>query len=292
MGLLVFIWGVNFPIIKGAFAEIPPFAFNGLRFAIAAVLLLTVLWKQKGSGLIRGADLPGLVLLGLIGHAGYQTMFITGLARTSAGHSAIILSMVPLLVGVLGVAMRIERPTARMWIGLVLAFLGVVVLIRGRGGATVQSATVVGDMLTLAGAVCWAAYTVMSRPWLARYSALHLTTVTLVFGLPVIFGTALPEAAHLAWGAISLRAWAALAFSAVFAVALSYLIWYSSVQVVGSARTAAFSNLIPVVALLSAWVMLGEPLGPAQVGGTAIVLSGVWLARTDPARTSHVRPRA
>jgi drug/metabolite transporter (DMT)-like permease len=179
-----------------------------------------------------------------------------------------------------------------MWIGLVLAFLGVVVLIRGRGGATVQSATVVGDMLTLAGAVCWAAYTVMSRPWLARYSALHLTTVTLVFGLPVIFGTALPEAAHLAWGAISLRAWAALAFSAVFAVALSYLIWYSSVQVVGSARTAAFSNLIPVVALLSAWVMLGEPLGPAQVGGTAIVLSGVWLARTDPARTSHVRPRA
>jgi drug/metabolite transporter (DMT)-like permease len=292
MGFLVIIWGVNFPIIKGAFGELPPFAFNGLRFAVAAAVLGAVLWRQKGIAFIHRPDLPGLALLGLIGHAGYQTMFIAGLARTSAGHSSIILSMVPLFVGVLGVVMRIERPTPRMWIGLVLAFLGVVILIRGRGSAGLYSATLIGDLLTMGGALCWAAYTVMSRPWLTRYSALHLTTVTLIIGLPVVLATAVPEALGVAWDRVGPQAWASLAFSAIFAIAVSYLIWYSSVQAVGSVRTAAFSNLIPVVTLLSAWAMLGEPLGLVQVAGTAVVLFGVWLARSGLLRTSPAGPRA
>jgi drug/metabolite transporter (DMT)-like permease len=294
MAALVLIWGVNFPIIKVAFAEIPPFVFNGLRFLIAAALLVVILSRMEGPLRVERADLPGLVLLGLIGHAGYQTLFIAGLARTTASHSALILSMVPLFVGAMGVALGIERPSLRMWVGLVLAFAGIVILVRGRSGLPAHGATLVGDAITLAASLCWAAYTVLSRPWLTRFSALRLTTVTLVFGLPVILASAVPGTSQLDWGLIGLRSWAALVFSSLFAVVVSYIIWYSSVQAVGSARTAAFSNLIPVVAMLSAWLVLREPLGLPQILGAAVVLFGVWLARTGhraPA-TSHIRPRA
>jgi drug/metabolite transporter (DMT)-like permease len=278
---LVLIWGLNFPLIKGALGELPPLVFNGLRFAVAGVLLAAILRRLEGPRPLARADLPGLVVLGALGHAGYQTLFMAGLARTTAGHSSLILAMVPLFVGVMAVAMGLERPAPRIWVGLVVAFAGSVLLIRGRGPLSFGSGTLAGDLLTLAAAVCWAAYTVRSRPYLARYSPLRLTTVTLLLGLPVIAISALPGLVRLDWRAVGAASWAALAFSAVFAVAVGYTIWYTSVQAIGSARTAAFSNLIPVVALASARTLLGEPVGPAQLGGGAVVLLGVWLARKD-----------
>lgn len=281
MLLLVAIWGLNFPIVKSAFSEMTPFAFNGLRFAAAAVLLAAVLRRMEGPQRIPRADLPGLALLGLLGHAGYQTFFIAGLARTTAGHSSLILALVPLFVGVVGVAAGIERPSPRMWAGLVIAFAGVFALVAGREGLAIGSGSAVGDLLTLAASLCWALYTVLSRPFLRRMSALRLTTVTLILGLPVILVSAILPLLHLDWAGVSLRSWAALSFSSVFAVVVSYVIWYTSVQAFGSARTAAFSYLIPVVALISAWALLGEPLGALQIFGGGVVLFGVWLARRE-----------
>lgn len=281
MLMLVTIWGLNFPIVKSAFTELPPFAFNGLRFAGAAVLLLVVLRRLEGPQRIPPSDLPGLALLGLLGHAGYQTLFMAGLARTTAGHSSLILALVPLFVGVLGVAVGLERPSPRMWAGLVIAFVGVFALIAGRGGLPSEGGSVVGDLLTLSASLCWAAYTVLSRPFLRRMSALRLTTVTLILGLPVILASAIPGLLRVDWSAVSMRSWASLSFSAVFAVVISYVIWYTSVQAFGSARTAAFSYLIPVVALISAWALLGEPLGALQVLGGSVVLFGVWIARRE-----------
>lgn len=290
MAFLVLSWGLNFAIVKGAFAELPPLVFNGLRFAIAGTLLLIVLRALDGPWRVRRADLPGLVLLGLLGHAAYQTLYILGLNRTNAGHSSLILAMTPLFVGAFGAALRLERPSARMWAGLIVAFAGLFVLIRGRGGQAPGITTVAGDLLTLGAVVCWAGYTVLARPFLTRISPLRLTTVTLLLGLPVILASAVPGLVRLHWSAISVRAWGALAFSSICAIVINYVIWYTSVQAVGSARTAAVSNLIPVVALLSAWALLGEPLGFVQVIGAAVVLLGVWLARAErPARTAvHV----
>ncbi|MDR7417719.1 MAG: DMT family transporter [Armatimonadota bacterium] len=290
MLLLVIVWGVNFPVIKVAFDDLPPFAFNGLRFAVAAVLLLLILARIEGPLRIDRRDVLGLALLGLLGHAGYQTLFIAGLARTTAGHSSIILSMMPLFVGALGAALRIERPSSRMWIGLAMAFAGVVILVYGRIGLASHGASLAGDLLTLAGALCWALYTVLSRPWLARFSAQRLTAITLGFGLPVILASAAPGLLRLDWASVGPRAWAALGFSSVFAVVISYVIWYSSVQAVGSARTAAFSNLIPIVALMASWVVLHEPLGMPQIVGTAVILTGVWLARTGQPAVSIGSP--
>ncbi len=281
MLVLVAIWGLNFPVVKGAFADLPPFAFNGLRFSVAALLLLIVLRRLEAPKRIPGADIPRLLLLGLLGHAGYQTLFMAGLARTTAGHSSLILALVPLFVGALCVLLGLERPSPRIWAGLVIAFAGVFVLIAGGGGLASGGGSAVGDLLTLLASLCWAAYTVLSRPLLRRMSALRLTTVTLFFGLPVILASAIPGLLRVDWPAVSLGSWAALAFSSIFAVVISYVIWYTSVQAFGSARTALFSYLIPVVALASAWVLLGEPTSGLQILGGSVALFGVWLARRE-----------
>ena len=75
------------------------------------------------------------------------------------------------------------------------------------------------------------------------------------------------------------RGWWALGASALIGIALPYFIWNHGVSVLGSARTALYSNLTPVVALLVAWLALGERLAPGQAAGGVLVIAGVLLAR-------------
>jgi drug/metabolite transporter (DMT)-like permease len=74
-------------------------------------------------------------------------------------------------------------------------------------------------------------------------------------------------------------AWGGVAYSGVLAIGLAYLLWYGGVQRIGNARTAAYSNLTPIVALLVAWAWLGETPTFMQVGGAGVVLGGLSLAR-------------
>ena len=276
---LVVIWGVNFPIVKIAFREMTPMVFNALRFGGATVLLLAVSWCTR-EPLPPRAAWPGLVGLGIIGHAIYQISFINGLALTTAGNSALILSMVPLFIAALTSLLRMDRVAPRTWIGIVFAFAGLLLLITGRGGLHLGTATLAGDILTLFCSLCWATYTVFSRPLLRTMSPLQLTTLTMAAGAPVLLAASIPQLLLQPWAAVSWQALAALAYSTVLAVAVGYVVWYASVQAVGGPRTAVYSNLIPIVALLASWLLLGETLGPVQAAGAAVVLAGVSLARS------------
>lgn len=291
MFLLIVIWGVNFTVIKAALRDFPPFVFTAVRYGGAAVLLLIALrFLERPTPIdvptISKRDLPTLVVLGLLGHTAYQVFFIAGLARTTAGNASLILAISPIFVGLLSVALGLERPTARMWLGLVVAFAGLLALIAGRDGVALGLATLTGDLLVLISTACWAAYTVFSRPMLERASPLWLTTVTLFLGLPFLLLAGAPELARMSWASVRPASWGAVVFSSVFALALSYVIWYRSVRVVGGVRTAALGNLIPVVALITARIVLGEPLGFLQIIGGAVVLLGVWLS--SPRATSDV----
>jgi drug/metabolite transporter (DMT)-like permease len=81
------------------------------------------------------------------------------------------------------------------------------------------------------------------------------------------------------WTAISAGTWAAVVYSALFALCIAYTIWYAAVREIGSARTAVYSNLVPLVAMLTAILFLGEPLHAVKVLGAAAVLVGVALTR-------------
>lgn len=277
---LVVVWGVNFAIIKDALTVLSPLAFNSLRMAGAAVILLAVLRLTEGPLRIARTEWLRLLALGLVGHTFYQILFISGIARTTAGNSALILAMVPLFVAILGAVLRLDVLTPRTWGGIALAFAGLFVLIFAGGRLRLDARTLAGDGLTLLCSIAWASYTVFSRPFLTRMSPLRLTALTLLLGAPPLALVSLPQLLAQPWGRVSWPVWAALAYSSIFAIALGYVVWYRSVQRVGGARTAVYSNLIPVVALGSAWILLGERLNLLQIAGAVVVLAGVWMART------------
>jgi drug/metabolite transporter (DMT)-like permease len=276
---MVVVWGVNFPIVKITLREMSPMVFNALRFSGATLFLLAVR-ARGGTPPVPRTAWPGIIALGLLGNTVYQISFIHGLVRTTADNSSLILATVPLFVAILSVALRIDRVSVRTWGGIVLAFGGLFLLVTNPAGLHLSGETLPGDGLTLMSALCWATYTVFSRPLLRTMSPLQLTTLTMAAGTPVLILASLPELVRQPWGAVGWASWAAVAFSALFPLAIGYTIWSTSVQAVGGPRTAVYSNLIPMVTVFASWVLLGETLGLLQAAGAAIVLAGVFLART------------
>ena len=136
-------------------------------------------------------------------------------------------------------------------------------------GAEFGGSSLAGDLLTLCAVGCWAVYTVGSRPLLSRYSPLAVTGITMLAGTALYVPASFPELAQVEWGRVPAWAWAALVLSALLALNVAYLIWYTSVQRIGNVRTSAYSNFIPLVAMTVAAVALGETLSAPKMAGAA-----------------------
>jgi drug/metabolite transporter (DMT)-like permease len=281
--LVVLIWGSNFVVMKITFDALHPFAFNVVRLSLAAVILILALWWKEGWQSIPKRDWLKLIGLGLLGNTFYQIPFVAGLNLTTAGNSALLIATIPVWSALLARVLGWERITPRMWLGIFLSFLGVIlVTVASPNGFSLNSSGFLGDLLTLVAAVCWAGYTVFSKDLLKRYSPLRVSTLALLPGVTGLWLVSLPSVLQTDWSALSPGVWTAVLYSGVFPIAVAYVIWATGVQRAGAARTAVYNNLVPVVTFLLAYLVLSQPMAPLQLLGGAVVLVGVWLTvRSD-----------
>jgi drug/metabolite transporter (DMT)-like permease len=278
MLLVVLIWGGNLTITRAAFSMIDPLSFLALRFGIGAVLLIAVLLATGDSLRIDPELRWRVVWVGLIGNTLYQFMFQFGLSLTTAANTALLLATGPLWMALIGTLRGTERLTPAAWGGVALSFGGIALVLAGRGVA-IAPETLLGDLLVLGSALCWSLYTLGAKPLLARYSALKATTLTMLSGTPLLIVAGLPSLLGLGWASVPIQGWGGLLYSAVLSLVVAYVIWYSSVQRVGTVRTAVYGNLVPVVGVLIAWWFGNEQISMAQIAGAGAILAGMWLAR-------------
>jgi drug/metabolite transporter (DMT)-like permease len=290
--LMTIIWGTNYSIVKRAFDEIDPQAFNAMRMIISSAVFLTIILVFNRTARRAGAARPSGVFytpapvttrdwltlagLGIVGHALYQYFFVGGLAMTSVANSSLILAATPVLIAIISAGLGIDRIGPLHWIGAALSLVGIYVVV-GHGGA--GGGTLRGDAMMLAAVGCWAIYTLGAGPLMTRHSPVGVTGLSMAIGTLVYAPVMLPRLRAIQWTAVSGATWLALVYSALFALCIAYTIWYTAVREIGSARTAVYSNLIPIVAMLTAVVAIGERLTAARLAGAAAVLLGVALTR-------------
>jgi drug/metabolite transporter (DMT)-like permease len=101
----------------------------------------------------------------------------------------------------------------------------------------------------------------------------------MAFGAMIYLPIAAPRLAAVPWHAIETVTWLKLVHSSLFALCVAYTIWYVAVREIGSARTSVYSNLLPIVAMITAYLWLHEPIGPVKLAGAALILTGVGLTR-------------
>ena len=290
MLLTVLIWGINFTAVKIAVTAMVPLAFNAARFALATAFTFLVLWWQgPPQGRPRTLRLPvhgagRFILLGLAGHGIYQVMFANGVARTAPANASLMMATSPIWVAILGYLLRVERINRLMALGIAISFAGITLLVTAGGKVSLDSSNLVGNLLILGCSMLWAIYTTGSKPLLARYSPLELTAWTMLAGTIPLVLVSMPEIRSQDWSAVPPLIWASLVYSGVFSVTVGYVLWSRNVQRVGNARTAVYSNLTPVIAILFSWVALGDRLAPLQLLGGLVVLLGLIVTRRGRAR--------
>lgn len=291
------IWGVNVPVMKGALGSIEPFVFNALRLT-ASVLVLALVDRLER----RGAPAPRtpwkvVIPLGLATSLIYQVLFVLGIANTSATHTGFLVASGPLWTALFAVWLGLERIKRGAWVGLGIAFVGtcLVSMAKAGGGTVGHEATLLGNGLMLGAMWVWALCAVLSRPLLARLSATRLAYLATLVSLPghwalAIAGLSMDGRALGEGFAVAPAGWLAIIYSGALSTGIAYALWNRSLIRIGPARTSVFTNLVPLVAMVLAWLMLGEWPSPLQLAGGGLVLAGLAAMRAARRASQATEP--
>ena len=286
------IWGGNFTVVKLAIRHIPELPFNALRLLIASAAFLAAIAVVEGPPNLSRREWRRVIELAIVGHVVYQLCFVAALSRTTVANSALIFAFTPIVVALLTSALGHERIQLPRWAGALISLAGIYLVVGGSAGDA--SATMAGNALAAGAMFCWAVYTVGARPLLVTHSPLTVTGYSMAAGgvlyLPIAWG----GLRELRWASVPLSAWTALALSAVLALFVAYMIWYTAVQTIGGTRTAVYSNVTPVVAMIVAAIWIGEPITLRKLTGAAAVIAGLAVTRLErrpPGRHSLERER-
>ena len=277
MLLVALFWGANFTVSKFVMAQFPALAFSAFRFTLAGGLLLLI---ARQAGILKPLPrktLLGLAVLGVVGNTLYQSLFMTGLALTTATNSAMIVASLPVTVALFGTLLRVERATPATWVGVVLGTGGVVLVVTSRG-VHFHAQSLLGDILVLLATLCWSIYTVLVRRVGVGVDALQITTITVLAGVPGLLLLGAPGLLRQDWGGMTAATWAGVAYTVLVALVLAFVLYNRAVMAIGSSRTAIYNCLTPLVAMVIAWLTLGEVPTGLQYVGVGLVIGGVAVS--------------
>ena len=272
----VTLWGVQLPIGKDVFAVIDAFHVTLIRYAVGALMLFIALVISEGRAALRynGRGLQAGVI-GLVGMCVSPVLTFIGMSLSRAEHTVVIVTLQPMITVLAQWLINGRRPGRFTLACIAVAFVGVVLVVtRGQLFMSETGRELLGDLLALGGAACWVFYT-MSIARLAGWSALRVTTLTLI---PGVIGTALFTTGMVLAGFsitptladIDSARWPLL-YLALGGVFLSMLAWIYGTQRIGPLNAALLVNFMPVVAF-SVRALQGHAVEPVELAGAALVI--------------------
>lgn len=281
--LVPIFWGGAFVAAKFVVHQLPPFTVATIRFALATFCLLPLMYYQdrEKKNWLRKEDLSGLLILGLTGIFGYNALFFCGLQFTSATNGSLIVATNPIITLLLSAIFLSERISWSKALGIIISFTGVIfVITNGKISGILQANYNIGDLMLLGAPLCWAVYSIVGKRVMAKYSPLASTTYACGFGTLMLLPFSLYELSQKGFGILgqaSFLGWLAIVYMAVFASVLGFVWWNKGVEKIGASRTSIFTNLVPVSAVVLAFLLLGEQITGGDILGAGLVIAGVYL---------------
>jgi len=279
LGLMVFLWSVNFIVAKRVLQEFHPVLAGALRFTFAGGLIWPLYWWRRHTRAPQKHDPKGklrLVAIGVLGVGLNQLFFLVGLQRTSVAHAALVIAGTPVMVLLLSAWIGHEQIKTKKLVGLAIAISGVAWLQFSPSKSA--GASVTGDLIVLGASITFALFTVFGKSIVMRYDSLTVNTYAYT-GSAIVLS---PVTLYFAWGAdltsVSWVAWACMLYMAIFPSLLCYMIYYYALGFMPATRISVLGYAQPVLATGMAVLLLGEHLSQSLVTGGLLVLAGVIFA--------------
>lgn len=268
-------WGLNWPAIKLLLREAPPLSARGWAGLTAAVGL-ALLAKARGERLAVPRQLAGrLVLAAMVNVFVWMGFATVSMLWLNAGEAALLVYTMPIWVSLLGWPILGHQPTARTAAALALGFAGVGVLL-GAQDIAVGVEKLPGVALALSSAFLFAFGTVATRSTLSLPPLAAVAWQVGIGCVPMVAFGLLFETFDL--DRLTWIGWSALAYMVAIPMSVSYLCWFGALRHLTPASASIGTLLTPIIGVIMAAIVLGEPLGLRELLALILTLSGVALA--------------
>ena len=271
------IWGTTFISSKLLLQEgLSPAAIMILRFVLAYVLMLPFV---RGKWFCRSVkDELLMVLLGISGGSLYFLLENTALVYTQASNVAIIIAATPLLTMLTVNLLDRGKGTSKRLYGYSLMSLAGVALVILNGNFVLKL-NPIGDLLTFGAVVTWVIYSIIIAKVQERYSSWMITRKIFFYGVVTLLPYFLIEPWDVTWEMMSRpMVWGNIVYLGVLASLGCYMTWNIVIKRLGAVDATNYLYINPIVAMITANLLLGERITPLAIAGTALILVGVYLA--------------
>ena len=288
LGILVtFLWATSVVLIRIGLTEedLPPLGFAGVRFSLAAVVLVALAWPRLRATRVWSADRRSLsvaLVYGLLIFCIAQIGFVIALGELPAATVGLLMGLAPVVTAVVTLRSKQERASLVQVVGIGVIIVGVVAsfgLALPASGLSVALLAGISIPIVAGAGFSLGRYLAIDAKRLYG-GPLGLTAVAMAAG-----GFSLLILSLLLEGlpSFGLRAWLFIGWLALVNTALTYTIWTHTQRTLRAVEASALSDLTVILIAIIGWFVLDEALGPIQVAGLLLAVGGVFLVQLAPA---------
>jgi len=277
--LTAIFWGGTFIAGRYITRDVGPFSAAFLRFAVASVLLLLLVWRREGRlPLVEKRQVIPLILLGMTGVFAYNVFFFKGLKLIHAGRASVIIANNPIVIAVFAALIFKERLSVLKVIGIVLSVTGAIIVIsKGHLTEVLRGGVGWGEFFILCCVASWACYSLIGKVVVTRLSPLVSVAYSSLVGAAALFVPAWLEGMFKDLSRYSLLDWLGIVYLGIFGTVMGFVWYYQGIKAIGPTRAGQFINFVPMSAIVLAFFILGEPITVSLLVGTAFVITGVYI---------------
>jgi drug/metabolite transporter (DMT)-like permease len=272
------LWGGTFIAGRVLAFEIPAQIAALMRFMVASILLTIILIKVEGS--FKTISFKQHLLtatMGLTGVFAYNIFFFGALSHMEAGRTALFVSLSPILTIIAARILFKEKLTKLNYVGVVLAFLGTLLVVtKGHLLNQFNASIGIGELMMSCAVLSWVVYTLLCKK-ITALTPLIITTYSTLWGLLFLLVSFIPYIDRWKTTSFHLTIYLSILYLGALGTVLAF-VWYAEgIAKIGTSKTIIFNNLVPLFAVLLAFLFLNEAITVPMLIGGSLSFTGVLL---------------